>query len=184
MQFLIFMVFLSWIISAMLEVAYVKKERLQNLWIYRYVKRRFWYFCGVNALVRILYMEFLMVLIAGFLAYDKEFRLLAAGKVPHETLDFEVFYFLVCTLIPITLTAGLPFVSKDILREERVEINIDTLYYKSNLSKWTGKVYPLLQLLQRFSLVLLLFVIEDVIIQLCCLLLGNLIFSLAYFGIP
>lgn len=92
-------------------------------------------------------MEFLMVLIAGFLAYQKQIRVLAIGEVPDEKLDFEVVYFLLCSLIPMVLSVALPCLSKATLRQARFEKNFDTLYFKSDQSAWSSKVYPLLQLL-------------------------------------
>mmetsp|Transcript_36171 Transcript_36171/g.55549 ORF Transcript_36171/g.55549 Transcript_36171/m.55549 type:complete len:104 (-) Transcript_36171:1256-1567(-) len=101
---------------------------------------------GPNALIRILFLEFILVLFAGFTVFRKELFLLTTGEFDPSTLTTEMYVLAGALGIPLLLSLILPCCSKEMLRKPVIEISMNTLYYKSNLRDCFSKMYPLLLL--------------------------------------
>lgn len=125
-----------------------------------------------------------MVMFTGLMTIEKEERLEKTSDYQEQDLSFEYMLFGLLLLAPFSMTVVLPFLKKDYLRREKIELNADTLYHKSNLSSWISKAYPLILLLQKIALAIIIFSFHDIVIQLCALVLTNLLFSWLIFAIP
>lgn len=98
---------------------------------------------GFNALLRVLNVSFLMVLFSGYVNFDKKVKMVEYGHHFEVKIDSEATALAFCLFIPIFVQSALPFVKKEKLRNEPIELTFNGMYYKSNQASFYSKVYPL-----------------------------------------
>jgi len=88
---------------------------------------------GLNAILRILLLEYILVIFSGFVTFRTELYAIYNGSIEESQLSNEFLTFGACLAIPLLLAILLPCCKKECLSKERTELNINTYYYKSNL---------------------------------------------------
>lgn len=172
MRVLLFVVLLFWItIAVLFAVLRAKNVACKEGWLFPAVFRRFYNFMGPNALLRVLVVEFLLVMFAGYVAFDKQYKLIRHGKFKDVAMGAEFTSYIVCLAIPLLVAAAIPTRSKEFLRREPIELSLNTFYYKADLMQRSSKAYPLVLLLQKVIFAMIIFFVEDIVIQLLVMVL-------------
>jgi len=143
MQVLLIISIAFWALALVLYILTKIVPPLGRHWLFRGLWIRCWNYMGPNAIIRILNIEFMLVLFAGFTVFRKELLLLATGELK-TSLTTEMYVLGGGICIPLFLALLIPCCNKDTLRKPVIEISMNTLYYKSNLRDCASKAYPLL----------------------------------------
>jgi hypothetical protein len=126
-----------------------KNESLRENWKYMGIFKRTWGYMGSNALIRILFLQYIMVLYAGFVVFRTEVTKIYSNYYKSNTLDYSgldvpmFMSFTLLVLVPWILAMVSACSSKEKLRQEYVELSFNGLYYKANLRSFWSKAYPL-----------------------------------------
>jgi hypothetical protein len=83
-------------------------------WFPRAVVRRFWYYLGVNGLIRLLIINFILVIFAGYVVYQRQIIEYLINKKPIQ-MSIELTVLIVALSIPCLLSIFVTFAPKDIL---------------------------------------------------------------------
>ena len=86
--FLIFMI-PFWIVSFTLYMILRKSETLKDNWKFMGVFKRFWGYMGANALIRILFLQYIMVLYAGVVTFRTELTKIYISYYYEDTIDIS-----------------------------------------------------------------------------------------------
>lgn len=111
--------------------------------------KRIWGYMGANALIRILFLQYIMVLYAGFVVFRTEVTKIYSNYYKNNTFDYSdldapmFMSFIILVLAPWILAMVSACSSKEKLRHEYVELSFNTLYYKANLKSFWSKAYPM-----------------------------------------
>lgn len=132
---------------------------------------------GVNAILRVLFLQYILVIFAGYTVFRTRITKIYLGKLKDLDMDREFASFAFCIFIPIMISTVLTCMPKERLRKEYTEITFNTLYYKSNLKSFWSKAYLLLFLIQRLGFAAIIIGIDDICIQLGAMMLYNMLFS-------
>lgn len=122
-------------------------EKLDKNWKFKAMLRRMWTWIGFNGLLRIIILQYMMVLFAFYITNRKQVILLQKGELNQMDLSVEVLTVSFFTIVLAVVLLSLPFLSKKKLRHPYLESCISTVYYKANLSSVRSKAYPLLLML-------------------------------------
>ena len=159
-----------WVISFIMFMIQRKSETLRENWKFMGIFKRCWGYMGTNGLIRILFLQYIMVLYAGFVVFRTEVTKIYSNYYKNNKLDysgldapmFMSFVFLV--LAPWILAMVSACSSKERLRNEYTELSFNTLYYKANLKSFTSKAYPMVFLFQRVAMAAVIMFVEDIVI--------------------
>ena len=139
--------FASALLSVVSLIGWLVCRPCRDNWIVKAMQERVWTYMGVNALFRILILEYSLCIYAGWVTLRKQILLVTTGEVESLKMDLEFTSFAFIMLVPAILLLILPCLSKDTLRHPVIESSVNTTYAKANLrSKWS-KAYPLFLLL-------------------------------------
>ena len=132
---------------------------------------------GVNAIFRVLFLQYILVIFAGYTVFRTRLTKIYLGEIKDLDMDREFASFAFCISIPIIIAVVVIFMPKERLREEYTELTFNTLYYKTNLKSFWSKAYFLLYLIQRLGFAAIIIGIDDIVIQLGTMMLFNMLFS-------
>jgi len=172
---------LFWVIAFIIYLLGKVIKPLGRHWFYRGLYVRCWNYMGVNAILRLLHVEFILVLFAGYVVYRKQlyemYEKVAKGEVYTIEMSSELITLCVLLSVPLLATLIIPCCKKEYLRKKEIEVTFNTLYYKSNLRSFASKLYMFTLLFQRILVALVIIGIEDIVFQLEVLVLTNLFIS-------
>ena len=170
MRVLLFFLIPFWVVSFVMYMIQRKNESLRANWKYMGIFKRFWGYMGSNALIRILFLQYIMVLYAGFVVFRVEVTKIYSNYYKNDTFDYSgldapmFMSFTILVLAPLIIAMVSACQSKEKLREEYVELSFNTLYYKANLKSTWSKAYPLVFLIQRIAIAFVVMFVEDIVI--------------------
>ena len=108
---------------------------------------------------------------------------IAEGQVDSIQVSDELAIFILTVTIPLLFALIIPCCRKEKLLGRRTSLNCNTMFYKSSLASFWSKAYILILLLQRLAFAAIVFGIEDSVIQICVMVLSNLVISQLIFKI-
>lgn len=108
---------------------------------------------------------------------------IAEGHADSVEVSNELAVFAATVTIPLLFALIIPCCRKEKLLGRRTSLNCNTLFYKSSLASFWSKAYILVLLLQRLAFAAIIFGIEDNVIQICVMVLCNLVISQLIFKI-
>lgn len=153
------------------------KPEVQEHWKFNAIFARFWGYTGPNMILRLLHLEFLMVLLAGYVTMRKQLMELVGGNIQNIEMTGEFMMLIVLLLAPFLICLVITFISKETLRKTFVEYSMNTLYHKANLRRFASKGYPFLLLMQRIAVAVVIMAVDNIIIQLGTMILLNMTIS-------
>ena len=115
-------------------------RKIEN-WKFWSFMMRIWGYAGPNMFLRIMFMEYILFIFAGFVSLRSQFMQVMSGDIDQIKAPMEIFCLFFLVLIPLVISIVLPCISKEKLRKERAEWCLDTLYHKSNLRSFSSKGY-------------------------------------------
>ena len=120
---------------------------------------------GPNAIFRIVLLQYIMVLFAGYITMNKQIIQIYNGDLKNIEMSGEFVTFVFMTLTPLIVCLPMICLSKETLRNPYLEWNVGTAYWKANLiSKWS-KGYPFLLLLQKIIICFIIIGVQTIIYQ-------------------
>lgn len=156
--------FMSALLSVIALIVYFVTKPCRDNWVVAAVPTRFWTFMGINAVLRILILEYTLCLYAGWVTLRKQILQAASGSIDGLAMDTEFATFAFIMLIPAIILVTLPFLPKETLRSPALECTIGTVYVKANLRSRWSKAYPAILLAQKLVLAFIIIGINSVAI--------------------
>ena len=89
MRVFLFFLIPFWVISFVMYMILRKNESLRENWKYMGIFKRTWGYMGTNALIRILFLQYIMVLYAGFVVFRSEVTKIYSNYYNSNTLDYS-----------------------------------------------------------------------------------------------
>jgi drug/metabolite transporter (DMT)-like permease len=91
-------------------------DSVRNSWRTHSCLKRMWTYMGVSAIFRIVLLQYIMVLFAGYITMNKQIVQLYNGDIKNIEMTGEFLTFTFMTLTPLLILIPLPCLSKETLR--------------------------------------------------------------------